>query len=205
MNRAHGVYRGRRGKYIRPCSPSPIRGAAPGASAQARVTTGPPWATRPRPRVPETARAPPVPLMDLRFPTLGRGGPAPRATQRPARRLPARPPTPNVMSVQAFPSLMGWRPRTPGIYPAHRLGVPVQGPVASPPLDPCPDNTPPWNQHEPSEPLTQRTLVLVRPYWLTGSAAHYAVIRDLCSGYSASMGVVLNELLNLFGTIQDSE
>ena len=113
MNRAHGVYRGRGRKYVRPCSPSPIRGATPGASAQApQVTTGPPWAARPRPRVPETARAQPIPLMDLRFPNLGRGGPAPRAMQRPARWSPARPPTPNVMSVQAFPSLMGWRPRT---------------------------------------------------------------------------------------------
>ena len=71
--------------------------------------------------------------------------------------------------------------------------------------DRCADDMPPWAQREPREPLTQRTLDLVRPYWLTGSAAHYAVIRELRSGCSASMGAVLNELLNLFSTLPDSE
>ena len=73
------------------------------------------------------------------------------------------------------------------------------------PLPPHPWSTPPWTQREPREPLTQRTLDLVRPYWLTGSAAHYAVIRELRSGCSASMGAVLNELLNLFSTLKDVE
>ena len=181
-------------------------GAAPGPFARApRVAAGPSGAARPRPRVPETARAQPIPLMDLRFPNLGRGGPAPRATRCPTRRSLTRPPTPNIMSVQAFPSLVGWRPRTHGIHPAYRLGVPVRGPVAYPPLDPCPDDMPPWTQRELREPLTQRTLDLVRPYWLTGSAAHYAVIRELRSGCSASVGVALNELANLFSTLRDSE
>jgi len=40
------------------------------------------------------ARAQPIPLMALRLPNLARGGPAPRATRRPARRSPTRPPTP---------------------------------------------------------------------------------------------------------------
>ena len=64
---------------------------------------------------------------------------------------------------------------------------------------------PPWAQREPREPLTQRTLDLVRPYWLTGSAAHYAIIQELRTGYAATMGAVLDELLNLFSTLKDIE
>jgi len=170
-----------------------------------RTAPGPSRAAPPRPLVPEAARAQPIPLMELRFPNLGRGGPAPRAMWCPARWLPARPPSRNVMGIQAFPSLVGWRPRMPGVHPAYRLGAPVRGPVASPPLDPCADDMPPWAQREPREPLTQQTLDLVRPYWLTGSAAHYAVIRELRTGYAASMGAVLDELLNLFSTLKDVE
>jgi len=170
-----------------------------------RTTPGHSRAALPRPLVPEAARAPPTPLMELRFPSLSRGGLAPRATWCPARRPPARPLSRNVMGVQAFPSLTGWQPRMPGVHPAYQLGAPVRGPVASSPLDPCADDMPPWAQRERRELLTKRTLDLVRPYWLTGSAAHYAVIRALRMGYAASTRAVLDELLNLFSTLKDVE
>ena len=91
----------------------------------------------------------------------------------------------------------------PDVRPAYLLGARVRGPVASPPLDPCADDMPPWAQREPRELLTQRTLDLVRPYWLTGSAAHYAIIHELCTGYAATMAAVLDELPNLFSTLKD--
>jgi len=204
MGRVHGVYRGRGDKYVRLRSPSPNRRVGPRPSGRVpRTAPGRSRAAPPRFRAPEATRAPPVPLMELQFPNLGRSGPAPRTTGSPARPSPTRPLSRNIMGVQALPSLAGWRPQMPGIHPAYRLGAPVRGPVASPPLDPCPDDVPPWAHEEPHEPLTQRTLDLVRPYWLAGSAAHYAVIRELRAVYAASMRATLDELLNLLSTLMD--
>ena len=79
--------------------------------------------------------------------------------------------------------------------PACLRGAPIRTPVASPPLDPCANDVPAWALREPREPLNQRHIVdLVRLHWLTGSAAHDAIIHELRTGYATPMSA--DELRN---------
>ena len=73
-------------------------------------------------------------------------------------------------------------------HPVPLLGAPVLGPLASPPLDPCTSDVPTWARREPRVPLNQRHIVdLVQVHWLTGSAAHDAIIHELRTGYATPM------------------
>jgi len=90
--------------------------------------------------------------------------------------------------VSSTPGAAASEARPAAALAAHRQGVPVPTRATSPPLDSCADDIPAWALREPREPLNQHHIVdLVRLHWLSGSAAHHAIVHELRTGYDTPM------------------